>query len=109
MTPSLVVPVDTNSLKHRPPGVWPALASNKHARRAGAGALQKLRDTIVRLLREPDQTMCAECVATALGQAVGVVMMTILGLRDRFISFQGVCSTCHRDTRVIRREGPGRR
>ena len=70
--------------------------------------MQTLRDTIIGLLGEPDEIMCAECVAAALGQAVGVVMMNILGLRDRFISFQGVCSTCRRDTRVIRREGPGR-
>jgi hypothetical protein len=69
--------------------------------------LHKLRDTIVRLLREPDESVCAECIAAALGQAVGVVMMTILGLRDRVISFEGVCSTCHRYARVIRRDGRG--
>ncbi len=69
--------------------------------------MHKLRDAIVRLLREPDESVCAECVAAALGQAVGVVMMTILGLRDRVISFEGVCSTCHRYARVIRRDGRG--
>ena len=107
MTPSLVARVDANSLKDRPPRVLPALASNKHVRRAGAGALEKIRETIVRLFRESDESICAECVATVVGQAVGAVMMTVLGLRDRFISFQGVCSTCHRDTRVIRQD-PGR-
>ena len=66
--------------------------------------MDKLRDTIVRFLREPDESVCAECVAAALGQAVGVVMMTILGLHDRIISFQGVCPTCHRYARVIRRD-----
>ena len=69
--------------------------------------MQKPRDTIIRLLRESDESICAECVATVVGQAVGAVMMTVLGLRDRFISFQGVCSTCHRETRVIRQD-PGR-
>ena len=46
-----------------------ALASIRHMRPIGAGGLQKLRDTIVRLLREPDESVCAECVAAALGQA----------------------------------------
>ncbi len=99
--------LDPNSLKHRPSSVWPALASNKHARRAGAGALRELRETIVGLLREPGETLCAECVATALNQRVGVVMMTMLGLDERFASFHGVCSTCHRHVRVIKREAPG--
>jgi hypothetical protein len=65
--------------------------------------LRELRETIVGLLREPDQTLCAECVATALGQRVGVVMMNMLGLDERFASFHGVCSICHRHARVIRR------
>jgi hypothetical protein len=69
--------------------------------------LRELRDTIVGLLTEPHHTLCAECVATALGQRVGVVLMTILGLHDGVASFHGVCSTCHRYTRVIRREVPG--
>ncbi len=69
--------------------------------------MHKLRDTIVRFLREPDESVCAECVAAALGQTVGVVMMTILGLHDRIISFQGVCSTCHRYARVIKRDVRG--
>jgi hypothetical protein len=99
-----VVHRDANSLKHQPSRVLPALALNKHPHRVGAGALRKLRDTILGLLREPDETMCVECVATALGQQVGVVIMTILGLRDGVASFQGVCSTCHRHARVIRRE-----
>jgi hypothetical protein len=70
----------------------------------GAGALRELRETIIGLLREIDETICAECVATTLGQSAGVVMMTILGLRDGVASVQGVCSACHRNTRVIRRE-----
>ena len=68
--------------------------------------MEKIRETIIRLFRESDECICAECVATVVGQAVGAVMMTVLGLRDRFISFQGMCSTCHRDTRVIRQD-PG--
>lgn len=66
--------------------------------------MRELRDTILGLLREPDETLCAECVATALGQQARVVIMIILGLRDRVASFQGVCSACHRHARVIRRE-----
>lgn len=66
--------------------------------------MRELRDTIIGLLRKPDETLCAECVATVLGQQVGVVIMTILGLRREVASFQGVCSTCHRHVRVIRRE-----
>ena len=66
--------------------------------------MRELRDTILGLLREPDETMCAECVATALGQQVRVVIMTILGLRHGVTSFRGVCSTCHRYAHVIRRE-----
>lgn len=81
----------------------PALASNKHRRRAGAGALRELRDTIIGLLREPGEAMCAECVAAALGQQVRVVMMTMLGFDDRVASFRGMCSSCHRRGRVIRR------
>jgi hypothetical protein len=68
--------------------------------------LHELRELIIALLREPDETMCAECVATALGQQVGVVMMTMLGLPDPVASFQGLCSTCHRYARVIRRGVP---
>lgn len=70
--------------------------------------MRELRDTIIELLGEPAEIMCTECVATALGKSVGVVMMTVIGLHDRFTSFQGVCSTCHRHARVIRRETPGR-
>jgi hypothetical protein len=103
-----VVRVDANSLRHQSSSVLPALALNKHTRRAGAGDLHELRDTISGLLRESDETICAECVATALGQPVGVVMMTILGLHDRFTSFQGMCSICHRYARVVGREAPGR-
>jgi hypothetical protein len=99
-----MVRFDANSLKHQSLIVSPALASNKRTRRAGAGALRELRDTIVGLLRQPDETLCAECVATVLGRPVGGVMMTILGLHERFTSFQGVCSTCHRYARVVRRE-----
>ncbi len=98
---------DAKSLKHLPQFRLAALASIRHMRPVGAEGLQKLRDTIVRLLREPDESVCAECVAAALGQAVGAVMMTILGLRDRVISFEGVCSTCHRYARVIRRDVRG--
>jgi hypothetical protein len=94
-------------MKHQPSHVSPLLALNKHARRGGAGALRELRETIIGLLGEPDETLCAECVATALGQRVGVVIMSILGLPDRFVSFQGVCSACHRHAPVIRREAPG--
>lgn len=71
--------------------------------------MRELRDTLIGLLRGPGQTMCAECVAAALGQRVGVIMMTILGLPDRLTSCQGVCSTCHRPARVIRREAHGPR
>ncbi len=53
--------------------------------------MHDVREIIIGLLREPDETMCVECVATALGQQVGVVMMTMLGLPDRVASFQGVC------------------
>jgi hypothetical protein len=94
-------------MKHRPSPVSSLLALNKHTCRAGAGALRELRETIIGLLRERDETMCAECVATALGQRVGVVIMSILGVPDRFVSFQGVCSACHRHAPVIRREAPG--
>lgn len=107
MTPGPAVRVDANSLKRQSSSVLPALALNKQTRRAGAGALRELRETIIGLLREPEQTMCAECVAMALGKQIGIVMMTMLGLDDRFTSFQGVCSTCHRHARVIRREVPG--
>ena len=103
-----MVRVDANLLKDQPLGVLPALASNRHIRRVGTGALRELRETIVGLLRERDQALCAECVATVLGQQVGTVMMTMLGLDDRVASFQGVCSTCHRHARVVRREAPGR-
>ena len=65
--------------------------------------MHELREIMIALLREPDETMCAECVATALGQQVGVVTMTMLGLPDRIASFQAVCSICHRYARVIRR------
>ena len=102
--PGQVARLDANSLKRQSSIVLPALASNKHTRRAGAGALRELRDTILGLLRQPDETLCAECVATVLGRPVGGVMMTILGLHERFASFQGVCSTCHRYARVVRRE-----
>jgi hypothetical protein len=102
-----VLQADAKSLKHLPQVRLAALASIRHMRPVGAGGLQKLRDTIVRLLSEPDESVCAECVAAALGQAVGVVMMTILGLHDRVISFEGVCSICHRYARVIRRDGRG--
>jgi hypothetical protein len=71
-----MVRLDVNSLKYLPFGLSPALALNRNIRCAGAGALGELRETIIGLLRERDQTMCAECVATALGQPVGVVMMT---------------------------------
>lgn len=103
MVPSPRGHLDANSLKHRPSRVLPALALNKHRRRTGAGALHELREIMIALLREPDETMCAECVATALGQQVGVVTMTMLGLPDRIASFQAVCSICHRYARVIRR------
>jgi len=106
MMPNLRGPLDANSLKHRPSRVLPALALNKHTRRTGAGALHEVREIMIELLREPDETMCVECVATALGQQIGVVMMAMLGLPDRVASFQGVCSTCHRYARVIRRAAP---
>jgi Cyclic nucleotide-binding domain len=98
---------DANSLKHQPSRVLSALALNKQPRGAGADALRQLRDTILGLLREPNESLCAECVATALGQQVRVVIMSMLGLRDGVASVQGVCSTCHRHARVIRRETPG--
>ena len=104
MMPRQVVHLDANSLKRQSSIVLPALASNKHTRRAGGGALRELRDIIDELLRQPDEMLCAECVATVLGRPVGGVMMTILGLHERFTSFQGVCSTCHRYARVVRRE-----
>jgi ADP-ribose pyrophosphatase YjhB (NUDIX family) len=104
MTPRPGGPLDANSLKRQSSIVLPALASNKHTRRAGAGALRELRDTISGLLRQPDETLCAECVATVLGRPVGGVLMTILGLHGRLTSLHGVCSTCHRYTRVVRRE-----
>lgn len=66
--------------------------------------MRELRETMIRLLREPDETLCVECVAAALGQRVSVVMMVMLGLHGRVASYQGVCSTCHRQARVIRRE-----
>jgi hypothetical protein len=106
MMPNRRGPLDANSLKHQPSRVLPALALNKPTRRTGTGALHEVREIIIALLREPDQTMCVECVATALGQQVGVVMMTMLGLPDPVASFQGVCSTCHRYARVIRRAAP---
>ena len=68
-----------------------------------------LRETIVGLLREADETLCAECVARALDQRVGVVMMSILGLDRQLASFQGVCSICHRRARVIGRSTPSDR
>jgi hypothetical protein len=80
-----------------------ALASRKHARGAGAGQLRELRDTIIGLLGEPGGAMCAECIAAALGQQVRVVIMTMLGFDDRGASLHGVCSSCHRQVRVIRR------
>ena len=101
-------PLDANSPKHQPSRVLPALALNTHTRRTGTGPLHEVREIIIALLREPDETMCVECVATALDQQVGVVMMTMLGLPDRVASFQGVCSTCHRYARVIRRAAPER-
>lgn len=104
MTPRPNGPLDANSLKDQPSGVLPALALNRHMRRVGAGAVRELRETILGLLREPDETMCAECIATALGQQVGTVLMTMLGLDHRVSSFHGVCSTCHRRARVIKRE-----
>jgi len=107
IAPGRVLQAAAKSLKHRPLVRVAALASIRHMRPVGAGDLHKLRDTIVRLLREPDESVCAECVAAALGQAVGAVMMTILGLHDRIISFEGVCSTCHRYARVIRRDVRG--
>ena len=108
MMPNPRGPLDSNSLKHQPSRLLPALALNKHTPRTGVGALHEVREIIIALLREPHETMCVECVATALGQQVGVVMMTMLGLPDRGASFQGVCSTCHRYARVIRRAAPER-
>jgi hypothetical protein len=77
--------------------------TEKATRRTGAGALRELRETIIRLLGEPGETMCVECVAGALGRQVGIVMMTILGFDDRVASFHGVCSSCHGRALVIRR------
>jgi hypothetical protein len=71
--------------------------------------LRELRETIVRLLGESDETLCVECVATALGQRVGVVIMIVLGLHGRVASFHGVCSSCHRPARVIGRQIPAGR
>jgi len=105
--PGHLVQPDANSLKHQASHVLSALALNKHPCRAGVDALRELRDTILGLLREPNESLCAECVATALGQQVRVVIMSMLGLRDGVASVQGVCSTCHRHVRVIRRETPG--
>jgi hypothetical protein len=101
--PGQMIHLDANSPEHQPSRSWLALAPDKQPRRPGARTLRELRDTILGLLREPDETVCAECVATALGQQVRVVTMIMLGLRDRVASFQGVCSTCHRHARVIRR------
>jgi len=95
-----------NRLKHQPSSVLRGLALNRHVRPDEGRVLRELRETIVGLLREPDQTICAECVATALGRQVGVVMMSILGLRGRVASFEGVCSTCHQPARVLRYEAP---
>ena len=67
--------------------------------------MRELRDTIIGLLRQPKETVCAECVARALGRPVGGVMMTILGLHERVALVQGVCSICHRYARVVTR-GP---
>lgn len=83
------------------------LASNRQ-RRSEASTVRALRETIIGLLREADVTLCAECVARALDQRVGVVMMSILGLDRRAASFQGVCSSCHRRARVIGRATLGR-
>lgn len=65
--------------------------------------MRQLRETIIGLLREPGEAMCAECIAAALGQQVRVVIMTMLGFDDRVASFHGVCSGCDRRVRVIRR------
>ena len=65
--------------------------------------MRALRETIIGLLRDADETLCAECVARALDQRVGIVMMSILGLDGQAASFQGVCSSCHRRARVIGR------
>ena len=69
--------------------------------------MRELRETMIGLLREQDETLCVECVATALEQRVSVVIMVMLGLHGRVVSFQGMCSACHRHARVIRRETPG--
>lgn len=66
--------------------------------------MRELRDTIIGLLRQPEKTLCAECVATALGRPVGGVMMTILGLHEQVALFQGMCSICHRYARVVKRD-----
>lgn len=69
--------------------------------------MRELRNTILRLVGDSYETLCAECVATVLRQPVSVVMMTILGLEDRLASSHGVCSACHRYARVIGRQAPG--
>jgi len=68
--------------------------------------LRELRETMIRLLREPGQALCIECVATALGQQVSVVMMMMLGLHGRVASGEGVCSACHQRARVIMSSAP---
>jgi hypothetical protein len=83
------------------------LASNRHTQPRGLGAVRELRETILGLLEERGHTLCAECVATALGHSAGSVMMSILGLGGRVASFQGVCSACHRRARVIKRVAAG--
>ena len=83
-----------------------ALASSKHCHCPGVGFLRELRNTILGLVRDSYETLCAECVATVIRQPVSAVMMTILGLEDRLASSHGVCSTCHRYARVIRRQAP---
>ena len=83
-----------------------ALASSKHCRSPRLVVLRELRNTILGLVGDSDETLCAECVATLLRQPVNVVMMTILGLEDRLASSHGVCSTCHRYARVIGRQAP---
>lgn len=103
--PGHVIRSDGNSLKHQSASVLPALASIKHTHRARTGALRELRETMIGLVGDAHQTLCVECIAMALGQRVGVVMMAMLGLHGHVASFQGVCSTCHRLARVIGR-GP---
>ena len=69
--------------------------------------MRELRETIVTLIGRPGDVLCAECVATALGQSVGSVMMAILGLAGQVTSSHGVCSRCHRRALVIGRAAPG--